>query len=205
MKLTTVLTAGLAGTASAIKFMENDALAAKGMINLGFQLAENGYPSPETCTLKNLAIRREWDSLSRREKLDYINAVKCLHKLPAKTPASVAPGAKSRYDDLVVTHIQQSLHLHGTVSATYVFPLQLLTTNRETSSHGTAGILGRWSRCSGTNVDTRDTNHTITGLTGRRILRKVPSSTVATLACRVTEHMFLDATTHAFPGKTLAS
>ena len=52
--------------------------------------------------------------MSHPEKLDYIRAVNCLAKLPAKTPASVAPGAKSHYDDLVVTHIQQSLSIHGT-------------------------------------------------------------------------------------------
>jgi tyrosinase len=53
--------------------------------------------------------------LSRGEKLDYTRAVNCLAKLPAKTPAGVAAGAKSRYDDLVVTHIQQANLIHGTV------------------------------------------------------------------------------------------
>ena len=52
--------------------------------------------------------------MEKAEKLDYIQAVQCLAKLPAKTPASIAAGAKSRYDDLVVTHIQQSLTIHGT-------------------------------------------------------------------------------------------
>lgn len=51
-------------------------------------------------------------SLSKQERLDYINAVKCLQKLPPKTPASVAPGAKSRFDDFIVTHIQQTLTIH---------------------------------------------------------------------------------------------
>jgi tyrosinase len=54
--------------------------------------------------------------LSRDEKLDYTRAVKCLAKLPAKTPAGIAAGAKSRYDDLVVTHIQQASMIHGHVS-----------------------------------------------------------------------------------------
>lgn len=34
--------------------------------------------------------------LTKEERLDYVNAVKCLMKLPAKTPQEVAPGAKSR-------------------------------------------------------------------------------------------------------------
>ncbi|KAM3081244.1 hypothetical protein ACMFMG_005199 [Clarireedia jacksonii] len=66
------------------------------------------------CTLKNLAIRREYGSLSKKERLAYVNAVKCLQKLPARTPASVAAGAKSRFDDFIVTHIQQTLTIHYT-------------------------------------------------------------------------------------------
>jgi tyrosinase len=54
--------------------------------------------------------------LSKSEKRNYIDAVKCLAKLPAKTPAAVAAGAKSRYDDLVVTHIQQAFTIHGTAN-----------------------------------------------------------------------------------------
>lgn len=34
---------------------------------------------------------------------------------PAKTAANVAAGAKSRYDDFVVTHIQQTNSIHNTV------------------------------------------------------------------------------------------
>lgn len=34
--------------------------------------------------------------MTRKEKLSYISAVKCLQKLPARTPPSVAAGAKSR-------------------------------------------------------------------------------------------------------------
>jgi tyrosinase len=51
-------------------------------------------------------------SLSQKERLAYVNAVKCLQGLPARTPASVAPGAKSRFDDFVVTHIKQTLTIH---------------------------------------------------------------------------------------------
>jgi tyrosinase len=131
MKLSHVLPVGLIGGASAIKFMEVDALAAQGVFKLGLHVAQSGYPSPQTCTLENVAIRREWyaqslhakfplpltfhrSTLSKSEKINYIEAVQCLAKLPAKTPSSVAAGARSRYDDLVVTHIQQSTTIHGT-------------------------------------------------------------------------------------------
>lgn len=36
--------------------------------------------------------------------------------LPAKTPSDLAEGAKTRYDDWIVTHINQTLKIHGTVS-----------------------------------------------------------------------------------------
>ncbi|KAI8942273.1 hypothetical protein NX059_000352 [Plenodomus lindquistii] len=113
MKLKNILVGGLAGSASATKFMEVDALAAEGMFKLGMHIAENGYPSPKTCTMENVSVRREWSTLSKPEKLEYINAVNCLANKPARTPSSIAAGAKSRYDDLVVTHIQQSLNIHG--------------------------------------------------------------------------------------------
>ncbi|OIW32818.1 Di-copper centre-containing protein, partial [Coniochaeta ligniaria NRRL 30616] len=80
--------------------------------------------STGSCTLKNLRVRREWHmaslTLSRRNKLSasdrkaYIKAVQCLQSKLAKTPASVAPGAKTRYDDFVATHIYQTLTIHYT-------------------------------------------------------------------------------------------
>jgi hypothetical protein len=51
------------------------------------------------CTLKNLAIRREYGSLS-------------LQSLPPRTPANVSSGARSRFDDFTVVHIQQTLDIH---------------------------------------------------------------------------------------------
>ncbi|KAJ8117333.1 hypothetical protein OPT61_g1455 [Boeremia exigua] len=94
-------------------FLESDVLAAAGLGKLSLYVAENGYPNAEQCTLENVAIRREWSTLHRSEKLDYIRAVKCLGTKPAKTPAAIAAGAKSRYDDFVVTHILQAQYTHG--------------------------------------------------------------------------------------------
>lgn len=54
-------------------------------------------------------------TLSTSEKLDYIKAVKCLQSKPPRTPASEAPGAKTRFDDFVATHINQTLTIHYTV------------------------------------------------------------------------------------------
>jgi len=62
-------------------------------------------------------------SLNNTERTNYITAVKCLAAKPPKYSASVAPGAKSRYDDFVVTHIQQTLSIHGTVRRNFALLL----------------------------------------------------------------------------------
>lgn len=55
------VTVGLAGSASAtVKSTENDALAAKGMFNVGLHIAKHGYLGPDTCTSENVHARREW-------------------------------------------------------------------------------------------------------------------------------------------------
>jgi tyrosinase len=53
-------------------------------------------------------------TLSKQERKDYIAAVQCLYKKPSKTPSALAPGAKTRYDDFVATHINQTISIHGT-------------------------------------------------------------------------------------------
>lgn len=66
------------------------------------------------CTLENAAIRREWSDLSVAEREDYIRAVLCLQSKPAKAPKDKVPGAKSRFDDFVATHMTTVGPLHGT-------------------------------------------------------------------------------------------
>ncbi|KAL1873568.1 hypothetical protein Daus18300_003935 [Diaporthe australafricana] len=67
-----------------------------------------------TCTSENVRVRKEWGSLGDSEKLDYIDAVKCIQSASPLTPQSVAPGAKTRFDDFVATHINQTLTIHYT-------------------------------------------------------------------------------------------
>ncbi|KAK4447854.1 hypothetical protein QBC34DRAFT_381989 [Podospora aff. communis PSN243] len=66
------------------------------------------------CTLGQLQIRREWGTLTKQEKKEYISAVKCLQSKPPKTPSAKAPGAKSRFDDFVAVHISQTMEIHYT-------------------------------------------------------------------------------------------
>ncbi|KAH6638846.1 hypothetical protein C7974DRAFT_122363 [Boeremia exigua] len=76
-------------------------------------LAENSNKRG-TCNIFNVAVRREWGALSKKERKSYTDAVLCLQKKQTNTPASVLPGARSRYDDWVGTHINQTLTIHYT-------------------------------------------------------------------------------------------
>ncbi|OAG02011.1 Di-copper centre-containing protein [Paraphaeosphaeria sporulosa] len=98
------------GSSSSAK---TDTLAAQGARNLAKYLRANGNASA-TCTEHNVVVRREWSTFSPKERKEYIAAVQCLTTKPSKTPSSVAPGAKTRYDDFVATHINQTLSIHGT-------------------------------------------------------------------------------------------
>ncbi|PWY88510.1 Di-copper centre-containing protein [Aspergillus heteromorphus CBS 117.55] len=71
-------------------------------------------PSSGPCTRETLRIRRNWRAFSTPEKKAYIDSVLCLQSRPARTPSELAPGAKTRYDDFVATHINQTLEIHYT-------------------------------------------------------------------------------------------
>ncbi|KAJ1323486.1 tyrosinase [Microdochium nivale] len=67
-----------------------------------------------SCHLGNAYVRKDWKWLSGQEKTAYINAVLCLQKEPSKADPSFAPGARTRYDDFVAVHLNQTLSIHGT-------------------------------------------------------------------------------------------
>ncbi|TGJ87734.1 hypothetical protein E0Z10_g1063 [Xylaria hypoxylon] len=67
-----------------------------------------------TCNLFNAKVRRDWKTLSSAQKKEYIAAVKCLQKKPSIADPTFAPGSRSRYDDFVAVHINQTLSIHGT-------------------------------------------------------------------------------------------
>lgn len=89
-----------------------DILAAEGLVKLA--VYQHNNPSPSGCTLENAYVRREWDSLSTEQKEQYVQAVLCLQSKPSIS-GDLVPGARSRFDDFVGTHINQTLTIHGTV------------------------------------------------------------------------------------------
>ncbi|KAF4550076.1 Tyrosinase-like protein 2 [Elsinoe fawcettii] len=67
---------------------------------------ENAAP---TC---DVTYRQEWHDLSKRERRDWIKAVQCLQTRPSRIEG--VPGARTRYDDFVALHIQQTMTIHAT-------------------------------------------------------------------------------------------
>ncbi|KAK0609443.1 hypothetical protein B0T14DRAFT_441792 [Immersiella caudata] len=86
-----------------------DELAMASLPKLREWLAKNPQGN---CTLENTIRRKEWGDLSNPERRAYIDAVLCLQSKPPLT-AHQAPGAKSRFDDYVVVHVQQTNRNHG--------------------------------------------------------------------------------------------
>ncbi|KAI8461513.1 hypothetical protein BY996DRAFT_6510783 [Phakopsora pachyrhizi] len=54
------------------------------------------------------------ESLSEEEYKNYTNFVLCLQSLPAMTSQDKVPGARTRFDDFLATHINKIMSIHGT-------------------------------------------------------------------------------------------
>ncbi|KAF3054156.1 hypothetical protein E8E11_011943 [Didymella keratinophila] len=102
-----------ASTDTAVAADQLDQLASFAQEQVNATLSENNKKRGG-CNLSNVAVRREWNALSKTERKAYISAVQCLQKKQTKTPASLIPGARSRFDDWVGTHINQTMTIHYT-------------------------------------------------------------------------------------------
>ena len=51
-------------------------------------------------------------TLTPAERIDYTDSVKCLMGKPSRISSDLAPGALSRYDDFIATHINKTLQVH---------------------------------------------------------------------------------------------
>ncbi|KAK3383479.1 hypothetical protein B0T24DRAFT_688013 [Lasiosphaeria ovina] len=84
-------------------------LETKGRVNLNTQLAKS-----KTCTKDKLEVRREWGNFTTADKKSYIAAMLCIMSKPSKLDQKKYPGAKTRYDDFVAVHMNQTLSIHNT-------------------------------------------------------------------------------------------
>jgi hypothetical protein len=138
-----------------------DRLAHHGLANLRRHHAH--LNSTTSCQIGTAAVRKEWLSLSDDEKIAYTNAVKCLMDKPSISGAAV-PGAKSRFDDFVGVHINQTLSIHATVRGFKCLThFRFLMYYRATSCHGIATSLGPGNMRYARNATTKATNHISTG------------------------------------------
>jgi len=60
MRLFGLSALALASGVTAVKVTEHDKLAVLGLENLQRYVAENGSPSPGTCTPETASVRKEW-------------------------------------------------------------------------------------------------------------------------------------------------
>jgi tyrosinase len=51
--------------------------------------------------------------MTKPDRRAYIEAVQCLRTLPAKSDKSWAAAAKTRFDDFVAIHVNQTMYIHG--------------------------------------------------------------------------------------------
>jgi uncharacterized protein (DUF2062 family) len=62
-------------------------------------------------------LYRNRRTLSVQNRLKYLDALKCLMKKPPQSSENDIPGARSRYDDFLGTHIINADNVHFVVSA----------------------------------------------------------------------------------------
>ncbi|KAK6503861.1 hypothetical protein TWF481_008864 [Arthrobotrys musiformis] len=63
-------------------------------------------------TCKKIYVRKEWRDMSMVDRFNFLLAMNCILSKPGVTPRSIWSGAKTRYDDLVATHINQTFEVH---------------------------------------------------------------------------------------------
>ena len=95
--------------------------------------------------IEPVLIQLHRGTLSKKERKAYIGAVQCLIKKQAKTPKSLIPGAVSRFDDWVGTHINQTNYIHYT--GTFLAWHRYFTWTYEQALRKECGYTGRYHVC----------------------------------------------------------
>ncbi|EAU89582.1 hypothetical protein CC1G_02471 [Coprinopsis cinerea okayama7 len=69
-----------------------------------------GGPKPPKC--RKIEVRKEWRDLTKKQRRDYIRAVKCLQAKPSTAFNPPRPGVVSRYDEFQASHYDLAHHIH---------------------------------------------------------------------------------------------
>ncbi|KAF2664657.1 Di-copper centre-containing protein [Microthyrium microscopicum] len=83
--------------------------------SLALALPQNAGVDNKAC--KNPRIRKEWRKLTDQERTNYLDAVECLYKAPAKG-ADLFPAAQTRHDDYSALHINRTTAPDGLTNST---------------------------------------------------------------------------------------
>ncbi|KJK76587.1 hypothetical protein H634G_08175 [Metarhizium anisopliae BRIP 53293] len=93
-----------------LQVKKSDARHARLMSELGRRYKRTMLASlTGTCSDKNVVLRKEWHALSAGQRREYIKAVRCLQSKPATPPAGPA---RTRFEQFVLAHADQSLLIH---------------------------------------------------------------------------------------------
>lgn len=134
-----------------------DGMAQNALKNSINTIIENSSKENNTCTLENLRVRRNWRAFTPTEKKSYIKSVLCLITSQSITPPHLARGVRSRFDDFVAVHINQSYHIHRDVSLNTARLFKLLTNYRASSLHGIDILSTNMNKLYGMNATTQGT------------------------------------------------
>ncbi|PLN74794.1 putative tyrosinase [Aspergillus taichungensis] len=104
----------VASTSTATASSQLDQLASFALNVTTEKVSNRTTQKRDGCTRNKLRVRREWRTLSNPQRRAFIDAILCLQQLPSQTPPEFAPGAKTRYDDFIATHINQTAQIHFT-------------------------------------------------------------------------------------------
>lgn len=184
-----------------------DALFAKAQCNLQeLHPPQYGYTQAPKCSPRTAMVRKEWTTLEPQEKRSLLDAVLCLQRLPSIS-GDLAPGARSRYDDFVATHVNQTTRIHGTVcrNPSYLGDSSL-TKYRATSCRGIDTSLGSTNMLFVTNVATKVLCHTSRSQDTHSISSTHHFSTAVTYRLAATGrqmHQIMERTSQAMLHRTL--
>ena len=153
----------VASTSTATASSQLDQLASFALNVTTEKVSNRTTQKRDGCTRHKLRVRREWRTLSNPQRRAFIDAILCLQQLPSQTPPEFAPGAKTRYDDFIATHINQTAQIHFTVRSRQPrFAPTDSSLNRERFSDGIGISSGSSSKRCATSAATQATSRKYT-------------------------------------------